>query len=241
MPWAALREALSAFVRDDPWEPVEITTESYQPEPECYVCGRTQPRLRGERVLDTAHDADCQWVSGRAALAAHPTPPPPLDVERLREVQERLLDALASLKQITEAVRGDGHIPLWANEARRSLHACLGNRVFDGLRTLAVLPAATPSPDAGELRDSERMRLILWAGHGHGPALYGDDGEMQCSLCGVDYKRSPFAGVLAVALNPPPLRAALLEKAPAGEPDYTDDPNDEYPFVAGVNVVDPLS
>ena len=35
------------------------------------------------------------------------------------------------------------------------------------------------------------IRMFLWEGHGHsGPALYGDDGEMQCKRCKYwDYKR----------------------------------------------------
>jgi len=70
--------------------------------------------------------------------------------------------------------------------------------------TRAALGAhGEPRPAA--LEDNERWRRILWSGHGHGPALYGDDGEMQCGWCGVDYKRSPFAEIVAAALNPPQL------------------------------------
>ena len=35
------------------------------------------------------------------------------------------------------------------------------------------------------------LRKLLWLRHGcpfH--ALYGDDGEMQCSACGIDFKRA---------------------------------------------------
>ncbi len=31
----------------------------------------------------------------------------------------------------------------------------------------------------------------MWAGHGH-LNLYGDDGEMQCPTCQLDYKRTPL-------------------------------------------------
>ena len=31
------------------------------------------------------------------------------------------------------------------------------------------------------------LRKLLWLNHGHWP-LYGDDGEMQCSICGLDFK-----------------------------------------------------
>lgn len=32
------------------------------------------------------------------------------------------------------------------------------------------------------------LRRLLWENHGHN-GLYGDDGEMQCGACGVDFKR----------------------------------------------------
>lgn len=35
-----------------------------------------------------------------------------------------------------------------------------------------------------------RLRKLLWLNHGHYP-LYGDDGEMQCQACMVDFKRTP--------------------------------------------------
>ena len=35
------------------------------------------------------------------------------------------------------------------------------------------------------------LRRLLWLRHDaeHFAALYGDDGEMQCSACGIDFKR----------------------------------------------------
>ena len=40
--------------------------------------------------------------------------------------------------------------------------------------------------------DNEKLlRQLLWLRHGCGvPALYGDDGEMQCSKCMIDFKRA---------------------------------------------------
>lgn len=36
-----------------------------------------------------------------------------------------------------------------------------------------------------------RLRKLLWLRHGcEVSALYGDDGEMQCSSCGIDFKRT---------------------------------------------------
>lgn len=38
--------------------------------------------------------------------------------------------------------------------------------------------------------DENEVREDLWLNHGHGyNALYGDDGEMQCAKCGLDFKR----------------------------------------------------
>lgn len=35
--------------------------------------------------------------------------------------------------------------------------------------------------------ENRRLRKLLWASHGH-TGLYGDDGEMQCAKCMLDYK-----------------------------------------------------
>lgn len=37
------------------------------------------------------------------------------------------------------------------------------------------------------------LRREWWSNHGHDySALYGDDGEMQCSACPADFKRQPL-------------------------------------------------
>ena len=33
------------------------------------------------------------------------------------------------------------------------------------------------------------LRNLLWLNHGHVDCLYGDDGEMQCNKCLIDFKR----------------------------------------------------
>jgi hypothetical protein len=39
--------------------------------------------------------------------------------------------------------------------------------------------------------DVKAMREMLWISHGcRITALYGDDGEMQCKQCGIDFKRA---------------------------------------------------
>jgi hypothetical protein len=54
------------------------------------------------------------------------------------------------------------------------------------------------------LTDEEELKLrrVLWYGHGHNKYLYGDDGEMQCSLCKIefgDYKRGNLSGITEAA------------------------------------------
>lgn len=41
------------------------------------------------------------------------------------------------------------------------------------------------------LKENLALRKLLWLGHGCEIAtLYGDDGEMQCSYCLIDFKRN---------------------------------------------------
>lgn len=61
------------------------------------------------------------------------------------------------------------------------------------------------------------LRKYVWLNHGHHEALYGDDGEMQCPLCGqldgvFDYKRDTVANILQAAMNTAMRRAAEAYK-----------------------------
>lgn len=39
-------------------------------------------------------------------------------------------------------------------------------------------------------------RELLWMRHGcQSPSLYGDDGELQCHACGIDFKRSSMESI----------------------------------------------
>ena len=60
--------------------------------------------------------------------------------------------------------------------------------------------------------DEAKTRELLWLGHGH-DALYGDDGEMQCGVCKLDYKRDPLPAVVSQALQV--LTKAILDTAAA--------------------------
>lgn len=59
----------------------------------------------------------------------------------------------------------------------------------------------------GELRarlqtlkaENKELRRLLWLRHGcFISALYGDDGEMSCGACIIDFKRAPAADIGAV-------------------------------------------
>lgn len=57
-------------------------------------------------------------------------------------------------------------------------------------------PSLAPSTTAPATTWEANLREYLWLGHGHPfAALYGDDGEMQCSACRVDYKRDSLEQV----------------------------------------------
>jgi hypothetical protein len=56
--------------------------------------------------------------------------------------------------------------------------------------------AAQAYADCGE--DEKALRRELWLSHGHFNALYGDDGEMQCGECYIDYKRQPVAEIIRI-------------------------------------------
>lgn len=54
-----------------------------------------------------------------------------------------------------------------------------------------------------------RLRKLLWQFHGCS-CLYGDDGEMQCAKCGLDFKRDSI-DVIDTKLNNSVLKKVGLE------------------------------
>jgi hypothetical protein len=52
--------------------------------------------------------------------------------------------------------------------------------------------------------ENKILRKLLWLNHGH-MELYGDDGEMQCSRCMLDFKRDSISKIekvfTEIALN----------------------------------------
>ncbi len=52
------------------------------------------------------------------------------------------------------------------------------------------------------LRESDmRLRRLLWEHHASGHGLYGDDGEMQCNTCLLDFKRDSIEQIESVFLQ----------------------------------------
>lgn len=76
----------------------------------------------------------------------------------------------------------------WFHAAGRMEDACqlLANALMDERERIV------------EQAVEQRDRYNFWASHGH-EGIYGDDGEMQCQECHVDYKRDAFAIVLAAS------------------------------------------
>ena len=69
---------------------------------------------------------------------------------------------------------------------------------------LARLTAELAEVKAKRDHLEQKYRFSLWLNHGHSlVALYGDDGEMQCSRCHPfgDYKRDPLDKIEAMALK----------------------------------------
>jgi hypothetical protein len=47
-------------------------------------------------------------------------------------------------------------------------------------------------------KESRELRMLLWAHHcNHYPYLYGDDGELHCAKCMVDFKRDDVSDIRA--------------------------------------------
>lgn len=82
---------------------------------------------------------------------------------------------------------------------------------------LALLDSTQkPEPGSG---DEKILRRLLWLRHdsSHSDILYGDDGEMQCAACMIDFKRMTAADIEArlTDLGMKKLTEALSRPAPA--------------------------
>lgn len=118
--------------------------------------------------------------------------------------------------------------------------ACMpGSFLSDGRRLCDACAEAPPSWPSVMAREKREMALAfkthflhgelaarkaLWLGHGHTHALYGDDGEMQCAKCLIDFKRMTpaeieerFQWIAAGRLMTNEERLALLKNWDNGE------------------------
>jgi hypothetical protein len=99
----------------------------------------------------------------------------PMDVERtLRELVESFEHSLAD----AEAGR--------LNMVSKDFYA---GQVSGARAAREAVREALREPGALSQPTELLIRMFLWEGHGHNDQLYGDDGEMQCGVCRVDYKR----------------------------------------------------
>lgn len=65
---------------------------------------------------------------------------------------------------------------------------------YDNLADDHSAVARLESYDAMRERE-QSLRRELWLSHGH-TGIYGDDGEMQCGECGIDYKRDSVESII---------------------------------------------
>ena len=85
-----------------------------------------------------------------------------------------------------------------ARELRNRIH-CLYLEVSPEIvqDILTAAQRVIERADAAE-QDAVRLRELLWLYHGcPSPALYGDDGEMQCGACVIDFRRNTVETIRA--------------------------------------------
>lgn len=80
----------------------------------------------------------------------------------------------------------------------------IDRRMMDADRTIVTQDRTIHDLRVQLATIEQKYRKLLWLGHGH-IGLYGDDGEMQCAMCGAkyrvwDYKREPLEAVERAAM-----------------------------------------
>ena len=83
-------------------------------------------------------------------------------------------------------------------------------------------PAALASALREAWAEIDRLRKSIWLNHGCSIRdLYGDDGEMQCSRCGVDFKRDSVDLITACfVVERPGYNRSLDEALNSGDGSY---------------------
>jgi len=96
----------------------------------------------------------------------------------------------AAIERLREACFGEGE----------------GRKIFmeDIAKLLHAVETAPPRASGQEVDVEALLRERWWLTHGCPVSmLYGDDGEMQCSTCGADFKRWPLDQLSPLVSNPP--------------------------------------
>lgn len=110
----------------------------------------------------------------------------------------------------------DGNLCRWCGDKKHN-HALPTQPTVAG--TSPPRPPSTPTFDL-----ERELRLEWWFNHGCPTAgLYGDDGEMQCGACGIDFRRMPITELLRQVQSVRLVRAAKTVQSTEAEsvvPDY---------------------
>lgn len=138
--------------------------------------------------------------------AVSPDTPELLTLEEVREVLYSIPVQENGCLEVTDKLNEIFRERMALAVAAAYLAAADYVRDHDNLGNIAAreIFALTPSDASAALKRhdeqliEQRDRYNLWTSHGH-DGLYGDDGEMQCARCGVDYKRDSFIIVSAAA------------------------------------------
>ena len=89
------------------------------------------------------------------------------------------------------------HEPFLFVPPRTDVRADL-NRAEEQVARLAEALAFAEGEIAGLRANQHHLKRQVWLTHGCPmPALYGDDGEMACNACGIDFKRWTVERILA--------------------------------------------
>jgi hypothetical protein len=135
-----------------------------------------------------------EWLKGTKLDTSHVAQPDPHE-----EVAREMLDSGVLDDAIRECIHGH----YW-----KGCYPCSQQIIG------AIVPALAALLREREGAAEMRFRESLWLGHGC-DALYGDDGEMQCPRCGIDFKRTPIAGPGGIAGRIKERKVAAAERSGA--------------------------
>jgi len=103
-----------------------------------------------------------------------------IEIRKGADVSESVLSKLVELTEMAVALNKLGESLGWDGvNNSKFLHVFLENHIAD-------LTA-----------ENAKLRELLWIRHGCN-SLYGDDGEMQCGTCLIDFKRDPAEQIESV-------------------------------------------